>query len=233
MKKSKNNIMEAYRRLLNIIESYKNSNIRCISITSNSDMEDKTIIAKNIASMLARNGENTLFIECSVSLLKDTKVKKNSKKNERGLVNILEYIDDGNVNNWKWKSYIEDTKFEYLSVLRLGTNDLNKYFPLFKTKYLKILMEKLKESFDYIILDIPSLENLSYAQIIASAADECIFVLKEGVNEIAEGKIIRDKLNKIGCKVLGCIFNKEKIPTELFHNYTGGKENVVCFDNSN
>jgi Mrp family chromosome partitioning ATPase len=223
MKKCKNNIMERYRRLLNIIEGYKNNNISCISITSNSDMEGKTIIAKNIAVILAKSDENTLFIDCSLSLSKGGKLKKTDTVKEKGLINILEYINSEDINDWKLKNYIEDTQFEYLSILRLGTSDLNDYFSVFKIEYLKMVIDQLKKSFNYIILDIPSFENLSYAEVISSATDGCLFVLKEGVNEVSEGRIIRDKLNKIGCKVLGCIFNKEKIPTELFNNLTGGK----------
>jgi capsular exopolysaccharide synthesis family protein len=227
MRKCKDNIMERYRRLLNIIESYKNNNISCISITSNSDIEDKTIIAKNIAAILAKSGEKTLFIDCSLSLSKGSKVKKTDTVKEKGLINILEYINSDHINDWKLKSYIEDTQFEYLSILKLGTNDLNNYFSVFKKEYLKIIMDKLKKEFNYIILDIPSFKNLSYAQIISSATDGCLFVLKEGVNDVSEGKVIGDKLNKIGCKVLGCIFNKEKIPTEFLNDFAGGKKNAV------
>lgn len=232
MKKCKSNIMEGYRRLLNFIESYKNDNISCISITSNSDIEGKTIIAKNIAAILAKSGENTLFIDCSLSLSKGEKIKKSHTVKEKGLISILEHMYSDKVNDWKIKSYIEDTEFEYLSILKLGTNDLNNYFSVFKIEYLKIVMDQLKRSFNYIIVDLPSFQNLSYVQIIASATDGCLFVLKEGVNEVSDGRIIKDKLNKIGCKVLGCIFNKEKIPTKIFHNPIGGKENVVCFQNS-
>lgn len=232
MRKCKNNIMEGYRRLLNIIEGYKNNNISCISITSNSDMEGKTIIAKNLAAILAKSGKKTLFIDCSLSSSKGVKVKKNDNVKEKGLINILEHINSEHINDWKLKSYVEDTQFEYLSILRLGTNDLNDYFSVFKIEYLKIVVDQLKKNFNYIILDIPSFENLSYAQIISSVTDGCLFVLKEGINEVSEGRIIKDKLTKIGCKVLGCIFNKEKIPTEIFDNSTGGKEDVVCFDSS-
>lgn len=232
MRKCKNNIMERYRRLLNIVEGYKNNNISCISITSNSGMEDKSIIAKNLAAMLAKSGEKTLFIDCSLSLSKGRKVKKNYTVKEKGLINILEDINSAHINDWNLKSYIEDTQSEYLSILRLGTNDLDNYFSVFKIEYLKIVMDKLKKNFNYIILDVPSFENLSYAQIISSVTDGCLFVLKEGVNEVSEGRIIKDKLTKIGCKVLGCIFNKEKVPTEVFDNSTGGKENVMCFDSS-
>lgn len=227
MRKCKNNIMEEYRRLINIIESNKDNNISCISITSNSDMEGKTIIAKNIAAILAKNGEKTLFIDCSLSLSKKSKVKKTDVVKENGLINILEHINSEHIDDLKLKSYIEDTQFEHLSILRLGTNNLNNYFSVFKMEYLKIVIDQLKKNFNYIILDIPSLEKLSYAQIISSVTDGCLFVLKEGVNEVSEGRIIRDKLNKIGCKVLGCIFNKEKIPTELLNYFAGGKMNIV------
>jgi capsular exopolysaccharide synthesis family protein len=206
MKKSKNEVTESYRRLRNIIESYKNNNIKCISITSTSDLEGKTTITKNIAAMLANSGKNILFIDCNLP----------NKSEENGLVKILQDMNSSYVNDTELKIYINDTQCEHLSMLTLGTNNLDNYSSVFKTDNLKSVIERFKKNFDYIIIDMPSFKNLSYTQIIAGATDGYFFVLKEGINEVSEGGLIKEKLSNIGCKLLGCVLNKEKKPTAIF-----------------
>lgn len=205
MKKNKNNIMESYRRLRNIMEAYNKSHVKCICITSNSDIEGKTIIAQNLAVILAKSGNKLLFIDCNLS---------NNLKGD-GLIDILQGMNSSRISDVVLKSHINDTQCENLSILSLGTNNLNDYDSIFKTENLKLAIESLKESFDYIIIDAPSFENLSYTQIIAAATDGCLFVLQEGVNEVSKGDLIKDKLSNIGCRVLGCVLNKKK-PTYRF-----------------
>ncbi|MBV7271522.1 CpsD/CapB family tyrosine-protein kinase [Clostridium sp. PL3] len=207
MKKDKSNIMERYRRLRNIIEGYGNK-VKCISITSNSDIEGKTIIAKNVAMILAENSKKTLFIDCS--LTENLNISNHRIKAINGLIGMLEVANSLSIDDMHLKNYIKDTQHVYLSMLTLGTNDLNRYSSLFKTEHLKTVMEYLKKGFDYIIVNTPSFENLSYTQIITAATDGCLFVLKEGVNEINKGSVIKDNIATIRCKILGCILDKEK-----------------------
>ena len=77
MKKSNSikNTLERYRLLCNIIENYSKDNVRCISITSNNDIEGKSMIAKNLAISLAINGKKSLLIDCS--LVNSVRIKKN------------------------------------------------------------------------------------------------------------------------------------------------------------
>jgi Mrp family chromosome partitioning ATPase len=97
---------------------------------------------------------------------------------------------------------------------------------LFKTEYLRTIIEHLKKYYDYIIVDAPSFINLSYTQILTTVTDGCLFVLKEGVNAINEGNEIKDKIATIGCNVLGCIFNKSKDRNVLFEDASNSFVNV-------
>ncbi|OPJ62697.1 CpsD/CapB family tyrosine-protein kinase [Clostridium oryzae] len=214
MKKSKEKIIEKYRILLNLFENYREENIRCLAIISNSNLEGKEVVAKNIAMVLAKSGRKTLFIDCSLS--KNSRTKYNNSDNARGFVSVVEAISGSRINGLEIKNCIEKTESDYLSVLELGTNNLEKYSPILKKEYLKRTIDVLKQGFDCIVVDAPSFENLSFTQIITSAADGCMFVLKDKVNELNEARNIKEKLNTMGCKVLGCILEKEKKPTKLF-----------------
>jgi len=215
--KYKKNTREDYRLLCNIID-----NVKCISITSNSDTEGKTIIAKNLAMVFAKKGKKTLFIDCS--LVDKKKVKAFDKNKVTGLIGMLEAIDKAkvgrvngvNIEDIHLKSFIIDSQYENLSTLQLGVNSLNNYNHVFKKEYLRTIMERLKKYYDYLIVDAPSFTNLSYMQILSAATDGCLFVIKEGVNEIKEGAEIKEKIGTLECKTLGCIFNKSNARDKVF-----------------
>lgn len=218
----RNHIIEKYRVLRNFMENNIKNSIKCISVTSNSDNEGKTPIAKNLAMSLAVYGKKTLFVDCSLG--GDTRIENFDIDSANGLIDVLKDIgklkahqsNRENINEISLKNYIKETECEYLSIAFLGEYNLDSYGLVFRTEYLKVVMELLKTKFDYIIIDAPSFTNLSYTQIVTGATDGCLFILKEGVNEITQGATIRDKINTIGCKVLGCVLNKEKDSTKIF-----------------
>lgn len=213
MRSNKNNIVEKYRRMLNMFEGYSNRNVKCVAITSNKEIEGKTTVAKNLSLMLAKSGNKTLFVDCN--LLNLTKAKNFNDETD-GLVEILESIKNIHINDLQLKKYIYATNCENLSMLLLGTNDLDKYSSVFKSEYLKKVIDQLEKEFQFIIIDVPSFEYLSFTQIITSVCDGCLFVLKDGTNEVSEGNAIREKLDTIGCKILGCVLEKEKSPSRIF-----------------
>ncbi|AKA67153.1 AAA family ATPase [Clostridium scatologenes] len=227
-KMKKNNkrdyVIEKYRLLRNFVENYNKIGFSCISVTSNSDAEGKETIAKNLAMSLAVYGKKTLFVDCTLSRI--SKIQSFDLGTARELIDILKDIDklkDQQVSKEKiseisLRSCIKRTSCEYLSVASIGNYNLDGYNFIVKTEYLKIIMEFLKKKFDYIIIDTPSFSNLSYTQVITGAADACLFVLKEGINEVTKGEMLKDKINTIGCRMLGCILNKEKDPTKIFDN---------------
>lgn len=213
MKKEKKSILESYRRLRNLVEGCGNEQVKCIVVTCNEEFGGKTNIAKNFAMTLAKSGNKTLFIDCSLSEHSDVKGISSTKVS---LIGLLEAENRAPLNESQLLNYINNTQQENLSTLTLGDSNLDRHGSIFKAVSLKAVMERLKKSFDYIIVDAPSFENYSYTQIIASAADRCLFVIKEGRNEVSEANLIKNKLDNIGCKVLGCALDKEKRTTKIF-----------------
>lgn len=228
----KRETMERYRLLCNVIENYKKGDAKCISITSNSDIEGKTMIAENLAMSLAKQGKKTLFIDCNLN--SRAKVKKFQVSKKIGLIAMLELIDKEKAERVNGTSiydiqlinYVIDSPCENLSTLSLGVNDLDKYSFLFNSEYLKTVMECLKKYYDYLIVDAPSFINLSYTQVLSAATDGCLFVLKKGVHQISQGNEIKDKIATIECKVLGCIFSKSNEHNKIFGDMNKGYVNV-------
>ncbi|AWI06391.1 Wzz/FepE/Etk N-terminal domain-containing protein [Clostridium drakei] len=241
----RNDVVEKYRLLRNFVENYNKIGFKCISIISNSDTEGKETIAKNLAMSLAVYGKKTLFIDCTLSRI--SKIQSFDLGTARELIDILKDIDKlkdqqldrEKISEISLRGCIKRTSCEYLSVASIGNYNLDGYNFIVKTEYLKIIMEFLKKKFDYIIIDTPSFTNLSYTQVITGSADACLFVLKEGVNEVTEAASIKDNIDTMGCRMLGCVLNKEKTTTKIFDKefnnligieYTNRKNKVAIND---
>lgn len=175
MKKINNDISERYRELRDVMEGY--SNAKCISIASNSAIEENLMIAKNFAMKLAKGGKKTLFIDCSFG-------GNNSGKVE-GLIEMIKVINMEYISDPELKNYISKCECENLSMLTLGNVNLNNYISLLKIENLKLAIERLKISFDYIIMYMPLQEDLDYTEILNQSADECLFVTKGDINEVS------------------------------------------------
>jgi Mrp family chromosome partitioning ATPase len=183
MKKVRNDDTESYGKLMNIVEGYGNA--KCISIISNSGIEGKSMIAKNFAMTLAKGGKKTLFIDCNFTSISNIDITNSDKSD--GLIGILEVINMEYISDLELKDYISDTQCEYLSMLKLGNYKKHNYISVLKRDYLRLAIERLKISFDYIIIDVPvhPSKDFSFTQIVSEAADECLFFSKEGINEIS------------------------------------------------
>lgn len=72
---------------------------------------------------------------------------------------------------------------------------------------LKILLQKLSEKYDYILVDSPPVLAVTDAAIIGEAAGATLLVVRFGVNTLREMNLCRRRLERNGVAVKGCIFN--------------------------
>ena len=73
--------------------------------------------------------------------------------------------------------------------------------------HLKVLCDKLKEKFDYIIIDAPA-GNEDNLVIASAGADEAIIVMTPEYSSIRDADIMLKQLNQLGIKDVSCIVNR-------------------------
>lgn len=173
--------MECFKVIKNNIEFLaKKNNMKSILITSTKDGEGKTAVALNLATILAQEGKKVLIIDgsCSPSSEEKDEASEQSYLNETTIKNLYML---------SWEDYIDEHP---------GTQKLAE------------MAGKLKESFDFIIIDSPSAARLSAIQDLSRYADSCILVIKAGETDVSEAKKLINQLTKLNVNIMGAILNE-------------------------
>lgn len=72
----------------------------------------------------------------------------------------------------------------------------------------RTMIEYLRKSYDYIILDVPPLGMVVDAAIIARESDGAIMVLQSGEIKYRMAQEVKRKIEEAGCPVLGAVLTK-------------------------
>lgn len=173
-------VAEAYKVLrtnLNNI-SVDGKNYRVLGIASPCPQEGKSTLAINYAYTLAQSGKRVLLMEADMR--KPVIAKRLALKTRCGLSDMLL---DGS------KNFIQDSNiFENWKVLCAGTATDNT-LEFLSGNMIDILMERLRQEFDYIVVDLPPINLVSDAMAISPYLDGIICAVKQDKTTKNELKI--------------------------------------------
>ena len=150
VKKIEINAMEMSRSVTEALNTLRTNlfymdNVRVIAVSSSLPGEGKSVLSFALARSFAAMGKRTLFIDCDMR--KSRMRSYYNVKSEEQLTGLSEFLT-GQTNE-----LIYATNIENLSVILSG-----KYPPdpsgMLSSKYFEKLMEKLIETYSYIIIDI-------------------------------------------------------------------------------
>lgn len=197
---SKGSYAESFTAIKTSIKYYfEDKNKKAFVITSANANEGKTNTAINLAISLATDEMKTLLVDCA---FKNPKVDKALKiDNSIGIADVLtgkRELDD------VIKKYKEN-----LHVLPTGNTSLNST-DLLGTLKMKESLEKLKDRYDYIIVDAPQMLKFSDSRILSAICDGVILVASYGNTQkesLCECKKIIDYVG--GC-LTGVVINGVK-----------------------
>ncbi|SHE83591.1 CpsD/CapB family tyrosine-protein kinase [Clostridium fallax] len=209
-------ILEAYRELVtNIKFSSFDKKIKTIFITSSIQGEGKTTTALNLAITLAKGGDRVLLIDCD--LKRPNIHKKLNISNLTGLSNLILDFE-------KLDEIINKNIVDNLDVLTSGEKVTNT-LELLNSKKMYSLIEKLKDQYDYIILDTPPVGVIADAKVVSQYSDGGLFVVsKDNINRNIAIKA-KDMLEKVNANILGVVLTKEIINKDKKSYYGYYEEN--------
>ena len=161
--------------------------------------------------VMAQGGNKTLLIDCDQRKPQVHKVFGLS--NEKGLSNILVSDNELDIN-----AAIHETVQKNLHILTSGTRPPNPAELLGSAK-MKNFINKLKESYDYIILDTPPIVMVTDAQILAQYTDGCLIVVASGEAERDAAIKAKGLLEKVNAKILGTVLNKVDVKKKGYYHY--------------
>ncbi len=224
-----------HKNIEEIIEKEREKQIVCISGTSGIG---KSIFSVNLAKSFLETKNKILMIDFDI--LNDSlhtilginkypeKIKKIMQKNNIGKIEELEKIDE--IKNIKDEIKIEELIIKVNSKIDLiaGIN------LLFESKYkisnekIKIILEKLKENYDMIIIDTSSECFFDCTKEIMRLSNLIIFITGANLVEIKKAKRLLNiyinewKIEKNNFNILFNKYNKNSIDFSILKNIFSG-----------
>lgn len=178
-------------------------------VTSTVPSEGKTTIAMNLAHSLSHLGE-TILIEAD---LRRPMVKENmGRKNQKGLTTLISGESGFS------ESITVDARSKKLHILSSGKIPPNPLELLSSEKF-DILLAKLKEKYQFVIIDCAPVMAVSDALVLSQKVDGVLFVIKHEStpSQLVEGAVSR--LNRVSSKIIGVALNRLKTNKARYGRY--------------
>lgn len=173
--------------------------IKVITMTSSVPNEGKSSVSFSLAKTLADSGKKILMVDADLR-----KSVMAAKYHIQGIDKGLSHYLTGQA---EMKDVIYETEVEgfYLTVAGPLTPDPT---TLLDSDAFKQFISKVREDFDYVIVDAPPLGVVIDAVIIGKYSDGAVLVIEQGV---IKRKVVQDvikQLKKGEVRILGAVLNK-------------------------
>ena len=181
-----------------------------LAITSSLPQEGKSVTAINLGMALAEGNERQVVIvdadfrRASIARLLGT----NSRP---GLADLIR----GKVTQ---ADILQPTPFPGLKIIPAGATDDRQYEQLVGTNAAQIVLNELRENFDYVLIDTPPVNTVSDVCMLAPHCDGAVLVIEmRRTPEPTVQEAVRS-LQTTGVKILGCILSRYSNPRGYYYD---------------
>lgn len=202
---------EQYKLLRTNIDFTLPQDEKChiIGVTSSMRGEGKSTTAINLSYVLAEKGSKVLLIDGDLRI--PSVAKKLQIKSIPGLTTLLM---NKSTDLTDFKSSLLDNWY----VLPAGEIPPNPS-ELLGSHRMEVLLDALKEQFDYIIIDLPPVNIVSDALSISPFISGMVVVIREEYTEKKELTHCMRQLSLSNVNVLGCVLNEAKANGTSYGKY--------------
>ena len=170
---NKNNLMEeAFRSLRTNLLFLLKPQEKVIMVTSSQPSDGKSFVAGNLAVSLAYLGKKVIILGLDIRKSGLDKVFE-LNSHTKGITNYLSQTEDSDWTKWILPSGITPN----LDIFPRGNIPPNPTELVSRSK-LDELVQQLKETYDYVILDTAPIALVTDTSIISRVADLCIYVCR-------------------------------------------------------
>lgn len=195
---------------------YSGDQYKRILITSSIPDEGKSFVAVNLWHLLANSGKKVVLVDADLrrSFLRSRhKMQIDVRGDAVGLVNYLA----GQVE-------LEDVLYETNVMdgfIVPSFRDASNPLILLQNPRFKQMLDHLAENYDYVLLDVPPLDNVSDGLQMASCCDGALLVVKSGAvpRRLIASSI--KQLEDVNCPIIGTVLNQvEMNKTPYYYRYS-------------
>ena len=201
-------VVESYKNLrTNIISILSKSGSNVLAITSPNASEGKSTTSVNVAITLSQLSKKVVLVDADSR--RPSINKKLKLENQKGCMNILRgdiELDDAIIHYNK-----------YLDIITSGTKVKNPT-ELFSDEKFDDLLDTLKATYDYVILDTPPINPVSDALIIAQKCESLVMIVRAGGTSFESFEKAYNALKVLEIKLNGVIINGFDSTRKYFYN---------------
>ena len=172
--------------------------VKTIVLTSSLPGEGKSMLSFALARSFAAMGKKTLYIDCDMRASRVRSYYKVSSDDK--ITGLSEYLS----GQCPLRAYT--TNIENMNIVFSG-----KFPPdpagMLSSVYFEKMLTKLKEMYDYIIIDTPPVSAAVDAGVVGRIADGVVYVVRHNYVKQTLAKRCMDKLTRNDCRILGIVMN--------------------------
>ena len=208
-KNSNSIISELFKTLRTNIEFGIKKTKNTIMITSAEAGDGKSFVLSNLAVTFAQIGKKVLVIDLD---LRKGQVHRIFKLyNTKGMSNLLlSDFKNPKILEAELDEALQTTEVENLYAITIGTRVSNPAELITKGK-IEIILDYLKERFDYIFIDVPPIGVVTDPAIVARYVDNAIMVVSLNKTNAKALKEATKTLKGTRINILGIVANRVKI----------------------
>lgn len=207
----KSPVSEAYRTIrTNLQFAGVDKPLKTILLTSATPNEGKSTVIASLAIVMAQAGHKVVLLDCDFR--NPTQHKMFGLPN-KGLSNCV--ATDGD-----YHEILQHIDQENLDILTSGPVAPNPSEILMSHK-MSTLLERLKEEYDYVLIDTPPVMLVTDAAAISSKVDGIIMVVAGKANPPSTEIMAKERLEQAGARILGCVLNKVEVAPRKYGNSYG------------
>ncbi|MDI4658328.1 polysaccharide biosynthesis tyrosine autokinase [Xanthobacter autotrophicus] len=188
-----------------------NRQTRVIGVVSSVPGEGKSTIAMNLGEVIASSGRRVLVMDCD--LRNPTLSTAAAPDRKSGLV---EYLADGTVSA---SELIYVDPYKPLQFLPANGNVRLPQTPeLLSSQRMVDLLSSLRQSFDYIVIDLPPLAPVVDVRAMVNNVDAFVFVVGWGKTSVATAQQALSAMPGLAEKTIGVVLNS--VDVDQMRTYT-------------